>query len=603
MKQPLSGKLHEAKPSWWSGILLSMLVGAGFYAWMANSLESEALDRFRNQARSIQYNIAGGIKACTDVLRGTASHFQASEEISPQSFHRYVRGLDLPHNFPSIATINFAQYVPDERRAAFEQQMRGATVRALGYPEFRISPPSRRPSYTVITLLEPMYGAKSKFGYDLASRPAVAQALDQARDTGAISSSGLPVQLPEAPTQFGMPLRLPVYRADMPIDTVDERRAAYLGSVGIGFSVPRLVEAAMVDTPVREIRVRLYSTVAGVPPNGNRPNGHLLFDSTEPAAGQAPPEHHVQLNLPVNYNGRLWQVYFDAPRSALFSSFDAYLPWLAAMVGFVSTLLMYALFHAQVSSRRRALQMARDMTRELRDSQAKLQLSHQRLRRLAAHAEQIKEEERKRIAREIHDDLGQNLLALRIEADILASRTAGRHPRLNARATATLKQIDETIRSVRNIINDLRPNVLDLGLSAAVEWQITQFRKRSGIECEMADPDGTPDVDDRCAVALFRVLQESLSNIQQHARATHVRVELRHLGGTLRMTIADNGIGLHDGSRNKNGSFGLVGIEERMSLLGGDCSIVSRPHGGTTVTVSVPIAWRAAQPAAGEFVN
>jgi signal transduction histidine kinase len=596
MKQPLSEKLHETKPSWWSGVLLSMLVGAGFYAWMANSLESEALDRFRNQARSIQYNIAGGIKACTDVLRGTASHFQASEDLSPGSFHRYVRGLDIPHNFPSIATINFAQYVPDERRAAFEAQMHGAPVRELGYPDFRISPPGQRPYYTVITLLEPMYGTKVKFGYDLSARPAGARALEHARDTGEMSSSGMPVLLPEAPTQFGMPLRLPVYRADMPVDTVADRRAAYVGSV------PRLVEAAMVDTPVREIRVRLYSTVAGTPADGNHPNGHLLFDSTESSAGQAPPGHHVQLSLPLNFNGRLWQVYFDAPRAALFSSFDAYLPWLAALVGFVSTLLMYALFHAQVSSRRRALQMARDMTRELRDSQAKLQLSHQRLRRLAAHAEQIKEEERKRIAREIHDDLGQNLLALRIEADILASRTSQRHPHLNARASATLKQIDDTIRSVRNIINDLRPNVLDLGLSAAVEWQITQFRKRSGIECDVLDPDGTPDVDDRCAVALFRVLQESLSNIQQHARATHVRVELRQLGGTLRMTIADNGIGLHDGSRNKNGSFGLVGIEERMSLLGGDCSIISRPHGGTTVTVTVPVAWRATQPA-GEFVN
>ncbi|QBI05206.1 histidine kinase [Pseudoduganella albidiflava] len=578
------------------------MVGAGFYAWMANSLESEALDRFRNQARSIQYNIAGGIKACTDVLRGTASHFQASEGMSPQSFHRYVRGLDIPHNFPSIASINFAQYVPHERRAAFEQQMHSATVRELGYPEFRISPPGQRASYTVITLLEPMYSAKAKFGYDLASRPGAAQALDIARDTGTISSSGLPVQLPEAPTQFGMPLRLPVYRADMPVDTVPQRRAAYLGSVGIGFSVPRLVEAAMVDTPVREIRVRLYNTAPGTPPNSKAPPGHLLFDSVEPSAAQAPPDSHVQLSLPLNFNGRVWQAYFDAPRSSLFSTFDAYLPWLAALVGFVSTLLMYALFHAQVSSRRRALQMARDMTRELRDSQAKLQLSHQRLRRLAAHAEQIKEEERKRIAREIHDDLGQNLLALRIEADILASRTSVRHPRLHARATATLKQIDDTIRSVRNIINDLRPNVLDLGLSAAVEWQTTQFRKRSGIECDVVDPEGTPDVDDRCAVALFRVLQESLSNIQQHARATHVRVELRQLGGTLRMTIADNGIGLHDGSRNKNGSFGLVGIEERMSLLGGDCSIVSRPHGGTTVTVTVPMAWRATQPA-GAFAN
>jgi signal transduction histidine kinase len=255
--------------------------------------------------------------------------------------------------------------------------------------------------------------------------------------------------------------------------------------------------------------------------------------------------------------------------------------------------LIYALFVTLASSRRRAVRMARAMTRELRDSQARLQLSHHRLRRLAAHADHIKEEERKRIAREIHDDLGQNLLALRIEADILATRTEKSHPRLHARARATLHQIDNTIRSVRHIINDLRPNVLDLGLSAAVEWQIAQFRQRSGIACEFLE-DAVADhgVDDHCATAFFRVLQESLSNIHQHADASLVRVELNQSHGMLRMTISDNGIGINTASRHKAGSFGLVGIEERISLLGGNCSINSHPHGGTTVSIAVPVGYR-----------
>jgi signal transduction histidine kinase len=110
-------------------------------------------------------------------------------------------------------------------------------------------------------------------------------------------------------------------------------------------------------------------------------------------------------------------------------------------------------------------------------------LSHQKLRRLADHAYQIKELERKRIAREIHDDLGQNLLALRIETEFLAGRTNRSHGILHKRARATLLQIDTTIKSVRQIINDLRPTVLDLGLSAAVEWQVNQFQRRTGIRC------------------------------------------------------------------------------------------------------------------------
>ncbi|UUZ50190.1 histidine kinase [Massilia sp. B-10] len=188
------------------------------------------------------------------------------------------------------------------------------------------------------------------------------------------------------------------------------------------------------------------------------------------------------------------------------------------------------------------------MTRELRESQAKLQQSHQNLRRLAAHADQIKEGERKRIAREIHDDLGQNLLALRIEADMLATRTHERHPRLHTRARSTLSQIDATIKSVRQIINDLRPNVLDLGLSAAVEWQIAEFKRRTGIACELIDEPKEVLLGDHAATAFFRILQESLSNIVRHAHATSVRVELRSNGRLLTMTVSDNGIGL--GARN-----------------------------------------------------
>ncbi len=234
--------------------------------------------------------------------------------------------------------------------------------------------------------------------------------------------------------------------------------------------------------------------------------------------------------------------------------------------------------------------MAKGMTRELRDSQTKLEQSHQNLRRLAAHADQIKEGERKRIAREIHDDLGQNLLALRIEADMLATRTRERHPRLHERARSTLSQIDATIKSVRQIINDLRPNVLDLGLSAAVEWQIAEFRRRTGIACELVAEPKDVTLGDHAATAFFRILQESLSNIVRHAHATNVRVELSSNGRLLTMTVIDNGIGLGARERGKAGSFGLVGIEERINILGGSFSISSTDGEGTTVCVSVPLS-------------
>jgi signal transduction histidine kinase len=320
----------------------------------------------------------------------------------------------------------------------------------------------------------------------------------------------------------------------------------------------------------------------------------VLFDTDATVKMPAPPPAMPDratfvTTLPVAYNSRLWDARFSIRKSNLYTGFDVYVPWLAMLAGFVSTMLLYILFQTLSSSRRNAVALAQNMTKELRASEAKLQMSNENLRRLGAHAEKIKEEERKRIAREIHDDLGQNLLALRIEADMLSSRTGQRHPRLHTRARATVTQIDATIKSVRQIINDLRPNVLDLGLNAAVDWQIAEFRRRTGIECDLVETHPEIAVSDHCATALFRILQESLSNILRHAHATQVRVVLHVEHNWILMSVGDNGIGLHPSGHHKPGSFGLVGIEERINILGGTFRIYSNPGGGTIIRVAVPM--------------
>jgi len=294
--------------------------------------------------------------------------------------------------------------------------------------------------------------------------------------------------------------------------------------------------------------------------------------------------------LPVGVGGRGWDIDLSVRKSSMYSGIDAALPWVAMFAGMIGTALLYALFQTLSSSRRRAIVLAEDMTMELRASETKLQRTNENLRRLAGHAESIKESERKRIAREIHDDLGQNLLALRIEVDLLASRTRERHPRLYARARLMLEQIDATIKSVRQIINDLRPHVLDLGLTAAVDWQIAEFQRRTGLACQLVSRDPDLHVSDRCATALFRILQESLTNIARHAHATNVRVELTGDADSISMTVSDNGVGLPRAGSQTPGSFGLVGIEERVRILAGKCLVSSSPHGGTTVHILIPSA-------------
>ncbi|WP_371866534.1 CHASE domain-containing protein [Duganella alba] len=583
-KQPFS----TSRPVWWAGVLLSLGIGGLFYLAANRTIEYDAGERFLHQAQNAQYNINSRLNAYTDVLRGTASFFHAAEQVDRASLHRYVQGLNIASQFPALDNINYVRYVTDAERDAFERSMNSKTdAEALGYPApFVVTPPERHAEYWVLTMIEPLAPFREKIGRDIGCRGRVAQALRQGRDSGALSASGMPIDSAHQPQGAGLALRLPIYRTGLPLQTLAQRRAAYIGSVGIGFNVPRLVQAALEQMQVRDTRLLLLDSGDG---SGAAQPTLQLFDS-KPDSPTLRPNELFSVALPIDFHHRHWSAHFSAPKASWFSRFDTWLPWLAMLCGFTGSLLFYVLFHTLSSSRMRAVKMAKEMTRELRASQARLQQSHHKLRRLAAHSDKIKEEERKRIAREIHDDLGQNLLVLRIDVDILTTRTRHRHPRLHARAQRMLSQIDSSIKSVRHIINDLRPTVLDLGLNAAVEWQIAQFRTRSGMVCELIDYNTEIRIDDQRATAFFRVLQESLSNILQHAHASLVRVELRQSGGMLCMTITDNGIGVRDSSRNKVGSFGLVGIEERISLLGGTCSISGCPNGGTTVAVAVPVA-------------
>ncbi|WP_158592163.1 PAS domain S-box protein [Noviherbaspirillum sedimenti] len=223
-----------------------------------------------------------------------------------------------------------------------------------------------------------------------------------------------------------------------------------------------------------------------------------------------------------------------------------------------------------------------------------LHQSQARIRELAEHQITIKEKERKRIARDLHDELGQTLLAIRLDASTLVEHTAASHPNLHGTARLMLDHIDTAMTSVKAVINDLRPFVLDLGLMAAMEWLVHEFESRNGIACDLEVDDENFDrhLDANRSTTLFRALQESLTNITRHAKASHVHIVIRTEIDQLDLTIADNGIGISPGHRNKKKAFGLVGIEERINALAGTFAIDSAPGKGTTLRLSVPISAR-----------
>ncbi|MDB5746524.1 MAG: histidine kinase [Massilia sp.] len=578
-------KITSIKLGSWLGALLSLSVGAGLYISTSQAVENDARTRFNHMARSVRSVLDGRIKTYADLLRGTASLFRAADGVTREEFRRYVAGLDLPNQFPDVQSVNFAHYLTDAERIRFESKMlqnidgRGRNA--------RIRPEGRRAEYTVLTFIEPGTTWVERIGIDMLTFPTAPVLLAHARDTGEVLTSGSPVKA--GSVVMGLAMRFPVYRIATPMQDVTQRRAAYVGSVGIGFSVTSLAQGVLDNMPKNATRLVISGPTPVEEPG--RPVGYrriVLFDNRPgmPRDEQA----EFRARFAVGVGGRGWDIDFTVKKRSLYSRIDNVLPWVAMLAGMTGTALLYALFQTLSSSRRRAIGLAEEMTEGLRGSEAKLQKTNDNLRRLAAHAESIKESERKRIAREIHDDLGQNLLALRIEVDLLASRTNKRHPRLHTRAHWMLQQIDATIKSVRQIINDLRPNVLDLGLTAAVDWQIAEFRRRTGLACELVSHNHDLLVSDRCATTLFRILQESLTNVSRHARATAVRVELAVDPVSISMTISDNGIGLVQTGGQKPGSFGLVGIEERVRILGGKCLITSGPERGTTVHVAIPAA-------------
>jgi len=581
--------------SFWIGALLSSLVGCSLYVSTQRSIESDAHERFINHVSYAQRLISMRIKSYTDLLRGAASQIQSADILTHRQFHEYVRGLDMPKQFPAVDSINFAIYFTDEQRDAFVADLRNEMQRNMVVPELLdITPPGKRPAYLVISYVEPDPVDSGHYGIDLLANRYFGRRLAAERDSGTVQASGTPIIQLSKPNDAHLGMRMAIYHQGVPHDSVAQRRAAYAGSLGIAFSIPKLLHGVIDEIPVNGVRMTLYDTGTHISTDGRetaRP--FTLFDTLGSAANPAPKldtsNDVFSATLPLDFNGRPWKTVYSVHKSSLHTDFDADYPKLMMSFGFFGSFMLYTLLFILTSSRRAALALAQEMTSELRESQNKLQLSHQKLRRLADHAYQVKEQERKRIAREIHDDLGQSLLVLRIEAELLAARSRGTHGHLYKRAQATLVQIDSTIKSVRQIINDLRPTVLDLGLSAAVEWQVNQFYRRTGIQCEIHDDHGEIAMPDHCATAFFRILQESLNNVVRHAKASKVVVELRLNGGWLSLIVRDNGCGLPPGGRNKHGSFGLVGIEERIVILGGTCAVFSERDGGTTIMVSAPV--------------
>jgi diguanylate cyclase (GGDEF)-like protein len=356
-----------------------------------------ANERFDASAIDLARKVENRFDDYIAVLTGLRARFNTPGTISREDFRNYVAGLDLASNYPGFQAITYAPYIAGADRQHFEEQVRRDPILAPAIAsKFAIAPPGEREGYYPILYVEPFAGNEKALGMDLAAMPNRGKALEQARDTGALISSGRKIRIAGRDAEIGLAMRLPVYRAHMPLDTVEQRRAAYVGSVGSGFSVSRMMRDVVVGQ-ARTLRFRLFDAGASSRAVGSRVesrfvaaaaaigDSQLLFDSassSDPAgpAGASPrptgsdiATARAERTLCFEFGGHSWVIHVAEDESDLIGRLDRAIPWLIALAGVAISALLAGIVYSLITSRRRALVLATSMTAHLRASECQLE--------------------------------------------------------------------------------------------------------------------------------------------------------------------------------------------------------------------------------------
>src|SRR6266545_3868619 len=390
------------RPVFHSAVLPWLVMAAGItvsfflFALIQNSVEDVARLRFEREARDASSIIEGRLRSYGDVLYALRALFAGEDPVDRLRFHRFVESLDLEHRYPGFISLNYAAYIRAQDRRRFEEAVRRDTsLDPRGHPDFAIKPPGDRSDYYAIVYLEPMSDYEFAFGLDLGATPLspnpekIAAAMRLGRDTGKLTSSAQPLRVKRAKEAIYLAMRLAVYKKGMPIETVEQRQAAYLGSVGSGFDVESLIREALNEEMLRHMRIRLYDSGSAVdsPDSDSLQGKRLLFDSDRRTKGSlaqpAVDSNSIFVHaLPIEIASRVWEVEYSARKDAVISALDKAWPFGVLAGDLLSSLLLFGVFYSLSSSRSQALKLAAQMTKDLRETE-------ERFRRIAENASDL----------------------------------------------------------------------------------------------------------------------------------------------------------------------------------------------------------------------
>ena len=251
---------------------------------------------------------------------------------------------------------------------------------------------------------------------------------------------------------------------------------------------------------------------------------------------------------------------------------------------------VYPIGRLTADNRQIFFHMITDIT-DRKHAEERLRTSREQLRSLSAHLESVREEERRNMAREIHDELGQMLTALKIDVSWLTKKFNKKQELMLEKTKSMYELIDTAIQTVKRISAELRPGILDdLGLAAALEWQASEFEKLTEIKCAFSSNPKDVVLDPDRSTAIFRIFQEALTNVVRHANASKVKTSLREEAGRIVLRVRDNGKGIDKKQISDPKAFGLIGMRERARFWGGEIEIRGTRSRGTSIVVSIPVA-------------
>lgn len=589
----MAGTFNLMRLSPWAILLSGLAMSLLAHRYVEALLRNDAQAKFERQSREIHRAIAGRLTSYTGLLWGVRGLYQASGKVSRGEFRDYARGLDLARRYPAVMSINFAEQVLAADRPVFEQRIRGdRSFGPQGHAGFHILPAGDRARYQVLTQLEPF--EPQFFGIDLEALSS--PRFDEIAASGGFVSSGELV-----PHQPGLPLalRLAVYKRALPLDDEHARKRAFLGSLGMGFSLRRLMQETVSPEALSLIRIRIYNTgrsnEAARQEAGQKRS--LLIDTatlvrpfSTPVGIFSAPEERLAARTHVDFGGALLELSFDAPMEAFATPHSRYFSGAAFAAGATASLLLALLVGGLLRSKHRLETAVAGRSSALQAANQALEEEIAERNRLEREVMRGLVEERRRFGQELHDNLGQQLTAAAFQIEILRMELENSGHQGCARIEAIGEHLAEVAGQTRKLAHGLNPVAEHTGgLSSALQRLAEDVSANSRRECGFTFFGSVIPEEASLEHNLFRMAQQAVSGaVARHAY--RIMIELRSDAGGLVLQVTDNGDDIAASAANKSVDSGIRFIRYRCSVLGLELHMLSGKQGGITLRIVAPRA-------------